>query len=93
MKKVLHFNQGPFAGRDVEVDEDETVIQNYLDTGYCSEAEVKEPAPKRAEREVAAEVAPQPEAEVKEVKEEEPKEEPKRPRKKRVRRKRETPEG
>jgi outer membrane biosynthesis protein TonB len=89
MKKVLHFNQGPFAGRDVEVDEDETVIQNYLDTGYCSEAEVKEPepAPKRAEpREVAAEVAPQPEAEVKEEK-------PKKPRKKRVRRKRETPEG
>jgi hypothetical protein len=95
MKKLLRFNQGPYSGQDVEVEEDEAVIQNYLATGYCEEAEPKpvpapepEAPPKRErrvlEKAVVAEVAPETAPEVKK----------KAAKKKTVRRKkRETPEG
>ena len=87
MKKILRFNQGPYAGQDVEVDEDEATIQNYLDTGFCSEAEAKAPEPEKVAPKERAPRTPDPEpaAEVK-------------PKKKTVRRPRkkkkiETPEG
>jgi hypothetical protein len=83
MKKILHFNQGPMAGREVEVDLDEPTIQSLLDTGYCTDVP-DPPAPverKVVERAVVAEVEPEPVEEKKPAK------------KKRVRKKRETPEG
>jgi len=85
MKKILHFNQGPLMGREVEVDLDPMTIQSLLDTGYCTDVpDPPEPVRKVVERAVVAEVAPEP---VAEPVEEKPKKAPKK------RKKRQTPEG
>lgn len=45
----LLFKQGPYAGRVVDVNEAQAVIDNYLDTGYCEVAppEPEEEKPKK----------------------------------------------
>lgn len=58
MKKVLHFNQGPLMGKEVEIDLEPATIESLLDTGYCTDVPVaptpeKEPPKKSASKKAA----------------------------------------